>query len=183
MLKNTPQFKKHHKIAVIGAGPAGIHMASLLKKRGYDNVTILEKTNRIGGKSYTIHKDRVPYEMGTCFLHNGYHRIKHLAKSYGLREDIHPEGRAIFPDSAAPEAGSLELGEFVAGEIYIRFPKLTSETYSQLKKHRAEIRYKPDAPNRHAECMKARDPALVFAQQHDRSPDSVYEHQNDRKQA
>jgi hypothetical protein len=117
MLNNTPHFQKRHRIAVIGAGPAGIHMASLLKKRGYTNVTILEKTNRIGGKSYTVHKDGVPYEMGTCFLHNGYHRVKQLGKSYGLREDIHPEGRAIFPCGAAPDAGSLELGEFVAGEI------------------------------------------------------------------
>jgi hypothetical protein len=118
MLNAAPQFQKHHRIAVIGAGPAGIHMASLLKKRGYDNVTILEKTNRIGGKSYTWHRDGVPYEMGTCFLHNGYHRIKQLARSYGLREDIHPEGRAIFPEGAAPNSGSLELDEFVAGEVY-----------------------------------------------------------------
>jgi len=52
----------------------------LLKKQEYGNVTILEKTDRIGGKSLTYVREGVPYEMGTCFLHNGYHRMSPLEK-------------------------------------------------------------------------------------------------------
>lgn len=35
-------------IAIIGAGPSGIHMAYLLKEKGFKNVKILERTNRLG---------------------------------------------------------------------------------------------------------------------------------------
>ncbi len=117
MFKNIPQIEKHHNIAVIGAGPAGIHMASLLKKRGYTHVTVLEKTDRVGGKSFTYLKEGVPYEIGTCFLHNGYHHIKALVSEYGLRKDIPPEGRAIFLDDT-DKSTSLEFGEFVTKSIY-----------------------------------------------------------------
>ena len=34
----------------MGAGPSGVHMAYLLKQKGFKDVTILEKSNRIGGK-------------------------------------------------------------------------------------------------------------------------------------
>ena len=117
MRNKIPQIDKEHKIAVIGAGPAGIHMASLLKKRGFNNVTVLEKTDRIGGKSLTFQNEGVPHEMGTCFMHNGYHRIKKLVHAYGLRADIPPEGRAIFLDDTI-DATSLEFGDFVSKSIY-----------------------------------------------------------------
>ena len=42
------------KVVIIGAGPAGLTAGyELLKKPGYD-VTILEKTDRIGGISQTV---------------------------------------------------------------------------------------------------------------------------------
>ena len=43
-------------VCIIGAGPAGIHMASLLIKMGYtpQQIVILEKTNRPCGKSLSI---------------------------------------------------------------------------------------------------------------------------------
>ena len=118
MSKNNPQFEKHHRIAVIGAGPAGVHIASLLKRRGYNDVTVLEKSSRIGGKSYTCIKDGVLYEMGTCFLHHGYHRIKDLVRTYGLREGVALQGRAVFQDENTDNLASLELSEFVASSIY-----------------------------------------------------------------
>lgn len=54
-------------------------MGYLLKKLGYEKLTILEKSNRIGGKSRTINIDGIPYgffawmmrslkDMGTKFL-------------------------------------------------------------------------------------------------------------------
>ena len=60
------------KIGIVGAGPAGIHMALLLKQKGFKSVEVLESSDRIGGKSYTIiHRD-VPHEMGTCYLNPDY---------------------------------------------------------------------------------------------------------------
>ena len=37
------------RIGIVGGGIGGIHMAYLLKKKGFSNVSVLEKTNRLGG--------------------------------------------------------------------------------------------------------------------------------------
>lgn len=44
------------RIAIIGAGPAGLSTAWFLAKHGYDRVTVLERLGRVGGlcKSITI---------------------------------------------------------------------------------------------------------------------------------
>eukprot|EP01084_Bolivina_argentea_P062232 113785_1 len=95
------------KVCIIGAGPSGIHMASLLIKMGYksDQIILLEKTNRCCGKSmtipdeynckYTIEEQPNPigssnhycgydiiHEMGTCYLHPEYHIISSLLHEY-----------------------------------------------------------------------------------------------------
>jgi monoamine oxidase len=44
------------KIIIIGAGMAGLVSASLLKQAGH-NVTILEATDRVGGRIYTLRRD------------------------------------------------------------------------------------------------------------------------------
>lgn len=41
------------KIVIIGAGASGIAAASKLLENGYQNVTILEAENRIGGRVYS----------------------------------------------------------------------------------------------------------------------------------
>ena len=35
------------RVCIVGAGPAGVHMSLSLKKKGYTNVTIFEKTGRV----------------------------------------------------------------------------------------------------------------------------------------
>lgn len=52
-LKKT---KTPKKIIIIGAGMAGLVSASLLKQAGH-NVIILEATDRVGGRVYTLRKD------------------------------------------------------------------------------------------------------------------------------
>ena len=48
------------KVCIVGAGPAGLHMAVELRRRNYNNIVILEKSNRVGGKCYDVHyKGRV----------------------------------------------------------------------------------------------------------------------------
>ncbi len=47
---------KNDRIGIVGAGPSGIHMAYSLKEEGFRNVKILEKSNRIGGKSVHVSK-------------------------------------------------------------------------------------------------------------------------------
>ena len=60
------------KVCIVGAGPAGIHMAIELKNKNYTNVQIFEKSNRVGGKSYDITIDGFYRPMGTVFLQTDY---------------------------------------------------------------------------------------------------------------
>lgn len=62
-------------------------MAHLLKKYGYDNVTVIEKMGEVGGKSHSVflpEQKEVPQEVGTCFMHPGYHRMVKLLDDYGI---------------------------------------------------------------------------------------------------
>ena len=43
------------KVCIVGAGPAGLHMAVELRRRKYNNIVILEKSDRVGGKCYDVH--------------------------------------------------------------------------------------------------------------------------------
>lgn len=40
------------RIAVVGGGPSGIHMAYLLKEKGFTNITVFEKSSRVGMYMY-----------------------------------------------------------------------------------------------------------------------------------
>ncbi|KHF38931.1 flavin monoamine oxidase family protein [Halalkalibacter okhensis] len=60
------------KIIIIGAGMAGLVSASLLKQAGHD-VTILEGTDRVGGRVYTLRRDF----RDDQFLEAGAMRIPH----------------------------------------------------------------------------------------------------------
>ncbi|OWF46743.1 polyenoic fatty acid isomerase-like [Mizuhopecten yessoensis] len=70
------------KIAIVGAGPSGIHMAYKLKKAGFKNVVVLEKSGDVGGKSRTIYHRGVPHEMGTCYTHPDYEEIYELIREH-----------------------------------------------------------------------------------------------------
>ena len=41
---------KNIKICIIGGGPAGLSAGMYLEQKGYENYTILEKNDRVGGK-------------------------------------------------------------------------------------------------------------------------------------
>ena len=62
---NKVPLHKNSRIAIVGAGPAGIHMAVELKKKGIQNLSIFEKNDRIGGKTYSLVQKGVGHELGT----------------------------------------------------------------------------------------------------------------------
>jgi len=62
-------------------------MACELSKRGFDNITILEKSGRIGGKSYSvIDPNDTVHEMGTSYIYPTYNEIRKLLEEYKLKE-------------------------------------------------------------------------------------------------
>lgn len=61
LVKQAPRNGK--KVAIIGAGPAGITIAIILAKRGYD-ITIFDARDKIGGTMrYGIPEFRLPHEI------------------------------------------------------------------------------------------------------------------------
>ena len=42
------------RIAIVGAGPAGLTAAMALRRLGYSSVTVFERRGRVGGKCLTV---------------------------------------------------------------------------------------------------------------------------------
>ena len=62
-------------------------------------------------------KSCVAHDMGTCFLHNGYHSIVDLVNEYNLTTTVAPEGRAMFSHFAKDSFSSQSMQEFVTSSI------------------------------------------------------------------
>ena len=91
--------KRSDSIAIVGAGAAGVHMAYLLKKRGFRDVTILEKRSRPGGKSQSIRYRGTTHEMGTCYLSPDYEEnIIALMKKFTGNQLAHLPSASIWLD-------------------------------------------------------------------------------------
>ena len=79
--------KLEDKVCIVGAGPAGIHMAVRLKDHEYKNIVIFEKSGRVGGKSYDTQFDGFYRPQGAIFLTVDYFdTLIKLAKRYGVGE-------------------------------------------------------------------------------------------------
>lgn len=77
ILKPVPSTKDHGKIAIIGSGPAGMTIAFVLSKKGYD-VTIFEGNDQIGGVlRYGIPEFRLPKTI--------LDRLMNTLMEYGVR--------------------------------------------------------------------------------------------------
>eukprot|EP00123_Amoebidium_parasiticum_P000704 comp11579_c0_seq1/m.6052 comp11579_c0_seq1/g.6052 ORF comp11579_c0_seq1/g.6052 comp11579_c0_seq1/m.6052 type:complete len:535 (-) comp11579_c0_seq1:398-2002(-) len=85
-----PLFNEDSKIAIIGAGPAGMSMAHYLGKLGYKNVRIIERDDRVGGMSNTRYINGVPHEMGTCYTAGRYPCILRLLEEFFINRTPTP---------------------------------------------------------------------------------------------
>ena len=75
--------KQYEDVCIVGAGPAGIHMALNLDEKGYKKIRIFEKTHRVGGKSYDVQLEGHYRAQGAIFLSPDYHNnFIQLAKDY-----------------------------------------------------------------------------------------------------
>ncbi|NRB71267.1 MAG: NAD(P)-binding protein [Xanthomonadales bacterium] len=86
-------LSKNAKIAVVGAGPAGIHMAASLRKRGYSKIVLLEQGDRVGGKTRSETCGQISHEIGTtsfeCRPGSALHAFLHEVRP-DYREESYP---------------------------------------------------------------------------------------------
>ncbi|WP_438002892.1 FAD-dependent oxidoreductase [Sorangium sp. So ce321] len=72
------------RIAVVGAGPAGLTAAHTLKKLGYRHVAVFERSEAVGGKACTLEHGGHTYEMGAIWLSSDYEVVNQLAAEVGI---------------------------------------------------------------------------------------------------
>jgi protoporphyrinogen oxidase len=75
------------KVAIIGGGFSGLLIAEFLQKKGYKNVTVFEKENRLGGKLHTIWYNGKAYEFGALFGLPNQKFLTDFIKSHNIKVD------------------------------------------------------------------------------------------------
>ena len=82
----TGGLKRDHKIAIIGAGIAGLHAAYILKKAGYYSY-VYEASNRAGGRMFSATNLMWPglvTELGGEFIDSTHTDMLNLASEFGF---------------------------------------------------------------------------------------------------
>lgn len=91
------------RIAIIGAGPAGLSAAEALKEKGYTNVTLIEKADRAGGKCCSIEYKGRSYELGAGIISENNTTIRALVEKFHI-----PVARVEFDQSLYLDAATGE---------------------------------------------------------------------------
>ncbi len=123
LIEYVPQAPKHQRVAVIGAGPAGLMAAWELGLRGY-SVTVFEKEPIAGGQAVAIPRYRMPGDE----IEEDLRRFNKLDVTWEMNrragvdfspEDLLHEGYdAVYLALGASKAGSPNLpGEKLPGVI------------------------------------------------------------------
>ena len=76
------------KILIVGAGVTGLTTAFELEKRGYRDITLIESSERIGGKLETIVDDGLTIELGPDAVFTRKPEALELVKELGLEHEI-----------------------------------------------------------------------------------------------
>ena len=107
------------RVCIVGAGPAGVHMALSLKRRGYSNLTIYEKSNRVGGMSFDINYRGVPQHMGTHLADpNYFDNLIPLAQEYGAGDLVKIPTANVWASNSGSQPGSqLLTSQYILGSL------------------------------------------------------------------
>jgi len=105
--------KDDRRVGIIGAGMGGVHMAWLLRRRGFRSVTVLERNDYVGGKVLTVEEGGVLHEMGGCYTTPAYRQVRALLSEFGLYDRAPVAGRNVFN----PDGTEQDFGEWAADQF------------------------------------------------------------------
>jgi hypothetical protein len=69
------------RIAVLGAGPAGLATGYFLKRKGYKDVMIFEKLGRVGGLCKSVTDGYMAFDLGGTYITPAYHETLKIART------------------------------------------------------------------------------------------------------
>ncbi|MFH1767499.1 MAG: FAD-dependent oxidoreductase [Patescibacteria group bacterium] len=90
--------RQDQRIAIIGAGAAGLVAAESLKNKGYKHITLFEKNDHVGGKCRTEKINGKPFELGAGIVAGTDLIVMRLAKKYRTPLQCIPFGKSIHID-------------------------------------------------------------------------------------
>jgi len=93
------------RIAIIGAGPAGLSAAMYLELKGYENYVVFERDDHVGGKCHSPEYKGKRYEMGAIMGVPSYYAVHDVEEFCGFTHDgpkldaeyAHPDGTRYSP--------------------------------------------------------------------------------------
>jgi hypothetical protein len=91
------RIPRDSRIVIIGAGAAGICTAWYLKRAGYANVKVLEKSPRLGGKCRSLTVNGQSFDIGANYITSAYTRVRELAAHVGASMYTEKPGHSINP--------------------------------------------------------------------------------------
>jgi len=109
--------RKSLRIAVVGAGPSGLSAADTLKSLGYQNVTVFEKNDRVGGKVYSYRSGGQVSELGAVFASPDYTKVLGLANKYGIPYEAYGAGQKIISDRGAQDPQAFLTTRYSQAEL------------------------------------------------------------------
>lgn len=126
-------IKPDYKVAIIGGGISGLVIAEGLQKKGYKNVTVFERDDRVGGKLHTIWYKGKSYEFGATFGLPSQKHLKALMKAFNIKIDGPKLSRVNYDTNGNKimQIPKESLGAFI--EELDRLPDVLAE-YKSLEK-------------------------------------------------
>ena len=89
---------------ILGAGPAGLTMAKMLRDRGIKDVILLEASSKVGGKCLSSEIGDHIVEFGTCYAIWSHKYILKQMKKLGIKRNYLRAQRIDDPRVARAEA-------------------------------------------------------------------------------
>ncbi|XP_060543159.1 spermine oxidase isoform X1 [Pantherophis guttatus] len=134
-LSSGPRGARQPRIVVIGAGLAGLSAAKTLLENGFTDVTVLEASDRIGGRVQSVKLANATFELGATWIHgsNG-NPVYHLAEDNGLLEETTDDERSLGRISLYSRNGVAyhltSSGQRIPKDLVEEFSDLYNEVYN-----------------------------------------------------
>ncbi len=129
------------RIGIIGAGAGGLSLARVLGDLGLERVTVLEKSDRVGGMSLTLEVAGALHELGTCYTLAGYDLTTRWMREANVRGFRLSQHEYLLRDGRL-----VSFREFVKGQdsFGTGLSKVLSYIRHWLPFHRWDLQGNPD---------------------------------------